>query len=323
MSTGFVLAQQGDVVGTGEAVLFWILGPLSLVGALGMVFARNAVHSALWLVLTMLCLGVLYMGQSAQFLGFTQIIVYTGAIMMLFLFVLMMVGRDSSDSVVEVLRGQRLWAGLGGIGLAVLLAAGLARSLTEVTAAAPLDPWSPAGGGAGGLGRLIFTEYLFPFELTSALLITASVGAMVLAYGGKGRGPRLSQKERAKARFRSDRSSPLPGPGVYATANSVAVPALLPDGSVAPESLSELLQNLPAEELAEERRAIAEEEALPGGQPDAHALTDHSDQPLPEQPGGKSGEQPEVAGGPDIPMPTNGNGRGTADGAEPVEEVHR
>jgi NADH-quinone oxidoreductase subunit J len=319
MSTGIVLAQAGDVVGTGETVLFWVLGPLSLLGALGMVFARNAVHSALWLVLTMLSLGVLYMGQSAPFLGFTQIIVYTGAIMMLFLFVLMMVGRDSSDSVVEVLRGQRLWAGIGGVGLAALLVSGLARSLTSVQAAPPLDSWLPAGGGAGGLGRLIFTDYLFPFELTSALLITAAVGAMVLAYGGKGRGPRLSQRERANARFRSDRSSPLPGPGVYATANSVAVPALLPDGSVAPESLSELLENLPAEELDEERRAVAGNEP----EPDAHALT--SDPEVPEQTSsGKSGE-PVIDAGPEIPAPgeANGNGHPTARSEHATEEVHQ
>ena len=107
-----VLAQAdaAATVSTGEAIAFWILGPLALAGALGMVFARNAVHSALWLVLTMLSLGMLYLAQQAQFLGFTQIIVYTGAIMMLFLFVLMLVGRESSDSVVEVLRGQRLMA---------------------------------------------------------------------------------------------------------------------------------------------------------------------------------------------------------------------
>ncbi|HEX8868499.1 MAG TPA: NADH-quinone oxidoreductase subunit J, partial [Lentzea sp.] len=92
-----------DTVTTGEAIAFWVLGPLALAGALGMLFARNAVHSALWLVVTMLSLGVLYMIQQAPFLGFVQIIVYTGAIMMLFLFVLMMVGRDSSDSVVEVI----------------------------------------------------------------------------------------------------------------------------------------------------------------------------------------------------------------------------
>jgi NADH-quinone oxidoreductase subunit J len=283
-------APAQAAVSTGEAVVFWILGPLALVGALGMVFARNAVHSALFLVLTMLSLGVLYMAQNAPFLGFTQIIVYTGAIMMLFLFVLMMVGRDSSDSVVEVLRGQRLAAALAGIGFAVLLVAGLARALTQVQPAAPLNPWSPQGGGAGGLGRLIFTDYLFPFELTSALLITAALGAMVLAYGGKGRGPRHTQRQMVEARFRGTRPSPLPGPGVYATADSVATPALLPDGSVAPDSLSELLENIPAEQLAVDRVEVSGT----GPEPDAHALTSgehehHPQRAETELPGEESG----------------------------------
>ncbi len=285
-----VLAQtpSQDVIGAGETAVFWLLGPLALLGALGMVFARSAVHSALWLVLTMLCLGVLYMAQSAQFLGFTQIIVYTGAIMMLFLFVLMMVGRDASDSVVEVLRGQRLAAALLGIGFAVLMASGLARSLTQVQPAAPLNPWSPQGGGAGGLGRLIFTDYLFPFELTSALLITAALGAMVLSYGGKGRKHRPSQRETVEARFRGEysRPSPLPGPGVYATANSVATPALLPDGSVAPESLSDILDNTPVRRLSEDRRAVSGS-ASP---PDPHALTGSGER---RGPAGDSGEADE------------------------------
>ncbi|WP_019809336.1 NADH-quinone oxidoreductase subunit J, partial [Saccharomonospora halophila] len=135
LGSALVLAQEGAgaTVSTGEAVAFWILGPLALAGALGMVFARNAVHSALWLVLTMLSLGLLYITQQAQFLGFTQIIVYTGAIMMLFLFVLMLVGRESSDSVVEVLRGQRLAGGLLGVGVAVLLSAALTRAVADVT----------------------------------------------------------------------------------------------------------------------------------------------------------------------------------------------
>lgn len=263
-------AQQG-AVGTGETVVFWILGPLALLGALGMVFARSAVHSALWLVLTMLSLGVLYMAQSAQFLGFTQIIVYTGAIMMLFLFVLMVVGRDASDSVVEVLRGQRLVAAVLGVAFAALLVAGLARSLTDVVPAAPLNPWAPGGGAAGGLGQVIFTDYLFPFELTSALLITASLGAMVLAYGGKGRKPRMGQRETVEARFRGEysRPSPLPGPGVYATANSVATPALLPDGSVAEDSLSDILDTTPVERLRADRTAVSGRTR----QSDAHALT--------------------------------------------------
>jgi NADH-quinone oxidoreductase subunit J len=272
-----VLAQvtaeaTASTVSTGEAVAFWVLGPLALAGALGMVFARNAVHSALWLVLTMLSLGVLYMVQQAPFLGFTQIIVYTGAIMMLFLFVLMMVGRESSDSVVEVLRGQRLAATVLGIGMAGLFAAALARSLSEVTPAPPLDPTSPEGGGAGGLGRLIFTEYLFPFELTSALLITAAMGAMVLAFSDRhGKGGKRSQRELVVARFRGEyeRPSPLPGPGVFATSNSVATPALLPDGSVAPESLSALIEATPTAVYETERKRIAGTEPVS----DAHALT--------------------------------------------------
>ncbi|MEC3976569.1 NADH-quinone oxidoreductase subunit J [Amycolatopsis sp. H20-H5] len=269
-----LLAQAPDPsagVSTGETIAFWILGPLSLLGALGMIFSRNAVHSALWLVQTMLCLGALYMIQQAPFLGFTQIIVYTGAIMMLFLFVLMLVGRESSDSVVEVLRGQRLVATLLGIGLAGLLAAGLTRALTNVTPAQPLDPASLDGGGPGGLGRLIFTQYLFPFELTSALLITAALGAMVLAFTDRhAKGGKMSQKDLVIERFTGGhaRPSPLPGPGVFATANSVATPALLPDGSVAPESLSVLIESTSAARLQAERQQIADE----GPKPDAHAL---------------------------------------------------
>ncbi|MEW2507855.1 NADH-quinone oxidoreductase subunit J [Amycolatopsis sp. NPDC047767] len=258
-------------VSVGEAIAFWILGPLSLLGALGMIFSRNAVHSALWLVLTMLSLGALYMTQSAPFLGFTQIIVYTGAIMMLFLFVLMLVGRESSDSVVEVLRGQRFAATILGIGLAALIAAGVFRSMVNVIPAPSLDPYAANGGGAGGLGRIIFTQYLFPFELTSALLITAALGAMVLAFTDRHKkGGKLPQRELVKLRFRGehDRPSPLPGPGVFATANSVAVPALLPDGSIAPESLSAIIESTSALQLMRERKLIADE----GPKPDAHAL---------------------------------------------------
>ena len=105
-----------------------------MIGALGMVIARNAVHSALWLVVTMLCLGFMYVMNSAPFLGAVQIIVYTGAIMMLFLFVLMLVGRDASDSLIETLRGQRVAAILLGVGFAVLVATGLARSLGDIPA---------------------------------------------------------------------------------------------------------------------------------------------------------------------------------------------
>src|SRR3954467_6576786 len=142
-----------DVISTGEAVTFWILGPIALLGGLGMVFARNAVHSALFLAMTMLSLGGLYMAQQAPFLGFVQIIVYTGAVMMLFLFVLMLVGRDSSDSVVEVLRGQRVTAALLGIGLAGLLVGGVAEALTSVKPVGLDKPNTTGAGNVEGVGR--------------------------------------------------------------------------------------------------------------------------------------------------------------------------
>jgi len=233
----------GAQTGGGEAVAFWILGPVALAGALGMVSARNAVHSALCLAGTMLSLGLLYMAQGAMFLGFVQIIVYTGAVMMLFLFVLMLVGRDSSDSVVEVLRGQRAAALLFGVGLAVLLVAAVGRAFTDVTPVGLAANGANWNGNVPGIGQLIFTRYLFAFELTSALLITAALGAMVLAYAQTRAHAKPGQRATVEARLRGehDRISPLPGPGVFATANSVAVPALLPDGSIAPESLAAII----------------------------------------------------------------------------------
>jgi NADH-quinone oxidoreductase subunit J len=274
-----------DTVTTGETVTFWVLGPLALAGGLGMIFARNAVHSALWLVLSMMCLGLLYFVQQAPFLGVVQIIVYTGAIMMLFLFVLMLVGRDASDSVVEVLRGQRLAGAVLGLGLAGLVVGSVAGALTDVpTRGLASQNAAEGGGNVVQIGRELYSTYVFPFELTSALLIVAAIGAMVLGYAQRRPGARPSQRELVRARLRGehDRPSPLPGPGVFATANSVATPALLPDGSVAPESVSELIAPRDVRTLAEEEAAVAGE--LPG--PDAHALVGASHRPdatLPEE----------------------------------------
>ena len=203
-----LLAAAADtqvVIGGAEEVVFWILGPIALAGALGMVFSSNAVHSALWLVMTMLSLGVFYVVQEAPFLGAVQIIVYTGAIMILFLFVLMMVGRDSSDSVVETLRGQRVAATVLGIGFAGLVGAGIARATQDLPVTGLADAEADAAGGQGGnipaIAELLFTRYLLAFEVTSALLITAAVGAMVLAHIEREPGTRRTQKELSKARF--------------------------------------------------------------------------------------------------------------------------
>jgi NADH-quinone oxidoreductase subunit J len=219
----------------GEAIAFWILGPISLAGAIGMVLLRNAVHSALSLAATMMSLGMFYLIEQGPFLGFVQIIVYTGAIMILFLFVLMLVGRDASDSLVETLRGQRFAAALFGLGFALLVALSVGRAF-KGSRPANLDTPNANGQNVNKIAELLFTKYLFAFELTSALLIVAAVGAMILAHIERD-GPKPTQKSIARERIRSGRPQPLPGPGVLSTGNSIGTPALLPDGSISHESV--------------------------------------------------------------------------------------
>src|ERR1044072_456956 len=150
-----------------------------VIAALGILFVRKAVHAALLLAVVMISLAILYLALEAPFLFAVQIIVYTGAILMLFLFVLMLVGVDASDSVVETIRGQRLFAILGGLILGVTLVVGLGQiSLGTVVG---LDD-ANADGNIEGLANILFSKYVFAFEVTSALLITAAVGAMVLAH---------------------------------------------------------------------------------------------------------------------------------------------
>jgi NADH-quinone oxidoreductase subunit J len=253
------LAAAANQMSTGESVVFVILGVAALAGGIGMVLARNAIHSALFLVMTMLSLGVFYFVQQGPFLGAVQIIVYTGAIMILFLFVLMLVGRDTSDSMVETLRGQRVIAIVLGVGFAALVGAAVYRGARDI----PVKGISNVNTSVTDIAARLFGNYVFAFELTSALLITAAVGAMVLAHVERPKGTKMTQKEMAARRFRGDRPSPLPGPGVFATANSIATPALLPDGSVAPGSVSHLLEpNLAPLRISEMERPSAMERAV-------------------------------------------------------------
>jgi NADH-quinone oxidoreductase subunit J len=259
----------------GETVVFWVLGPIALAGAFGMIFSRNAIHSALWLVTTMLSFGVFYVVQGAPFLGAVQIIVYTGAIMILFLFVLMLVGRDSSDSVVETLRGQRVAATVLGVGFAALVGVGIARATQDLPLIG-LEDVQGERGNIPAISELLFTKYLLAFEVTSALLITAAVGAMVLAHIEREPGTRRSQKDLSRARFLTDRPQTHPGPGVFARANSVAAPALRPDGSLAESSFAtgtevQLPDQLPRptgrEQLGSPDAALGTTDGTPSGIP--------------------------------------------------------
>ena len=219
-----------------EPVVFWICGGLAVIGAIGMLISHKAVHSALWVALTMINLAVLYVVQSAPFLGVAQVVVYTGAVMMLFLFVLMIVGVDAADSLVETIKGQRRVAILAGVVLVIALVLLLGNSFSIQTAEL-VNADSAYGGNVQGIAALLFGKYVLIFELTSALLITAAVGAMVLAHKER-TSPRKTQADLAKELFASGNyRGPLPAPGVYARHNSVDTPALLPDGSVSEISL--------------------------------------------------------------------------------------
>lgn len=237
--TALVAAETITRTSTGEAVLFWVLGAVAVLGALGLVMASKAVYSAMFLAMTMIILAVFYIAQGALFLGVVQVVVYTGAVMMLFLFVMMLIGVDTAESLVETLRGQRIAAIGAGLGFGVVLIAGIGTLSTDFRGLSEAN----SGGNVEGLAELIFTRYLWAFEVTSALLITAALGAMVLAHRERF-DVRKGQRELSQERFRpgGGRATPLPTPGVYARHNAVDVPARLPDGSDSEESVSTILE---------------------------------------------------------------------------------
>ncbi|MFF9114159.1 NADH-quinone oxidoreductase subunit J [Streptomyces massasporeus] len=224
---------------TGEAFQFWILGTVAVLGALGTILMKRAVHSALCLAGTMIILAVFYLANGAYFLGVVQIIVYTGAIMMLFLFVVMLVGVTAADSLKETIKGQRWLALLCGLGFGVLLIGGIGNaSLTEFNGIGQAN----AGGNVEGLAALLFTKYVFAFEITGALLITAAVGAMVLTHRERTERAK-TQRELAVERVRSGKQlPPLPAPGVYARHNAVDIAGLLPDGTPSDLTVSKTLR---------------------------------------------------------------------------------
>ncbi len=232
-----VLAAGTDTDAIARETVFWILAVASVCAALAMILVRRAVHCALMLAVVMLSLATMYAMQGAPFLAFVQIIVYTGAVLMLFLFVIMLIGISSSDSIVETIKGQRLAAGLLAIGLLILLALGIGHA-----AIGPAVPQGTANGAGNltGLATLIFTTYVFPFEATGALLITAALGAMVLAHRERA-APRPTQRELAARRLASGQLAPDPPPGVYALHDAADRPALLPDGTTSDLSVSTAL----------------------------------------------------------------------------------
>lgn len=230
------------LIQTPETVMFWVLAPVAVLAALGMLLVKKAVHSALLLAWVMITLAIFYIAQGALFLGIVQIVVYTGAVMMLFLFILMLVGVDSSDSLTETIPGLRPIAITAAIGFGGLLTSLIGRATLGYSPVGIED--ANAAGNVEGIAQLLFSTYVWPFEVISALLITAALGAMVLAHHER-TVARPTQRESAIARFRTGSlasAAGLPGPGVFARHNAVDVPALLPDGTPAPTSISATLK---------------------------------------------------------------------------------
>jgi len=230
---------------TGASVAFWLLAPVMILGALGMVLSRKPVHSALCLATVMISLAVQYAAQDAPFLFAVQIIVYTGAILMLFLFVLMLVGVDTADSLVETIKGQRPLALIAGLAFGALLVFAVGNAIVDPAIGLQADN-QENGGNTQGIAALIFNRYVFAFEATSALLITAAVGAMILAHRERlvkrrGQGELVVERMKRYAEL-GEHPGPLPTPGVFARHNAVDTPALLPDGTVSERSVSATLR---------------------------------------------------------------------------------
>ncbi len=165
-----------------ELMVFFAFAFLAVVTGIGVIFARSPVYSALLLVVNFFCLAAFYVLLNAQFLAAVQVIVYAGAIMVLFVFVIMFLSPGRERNVLRSMRGQGLLA----VPLILLL---LGEALFVFTAGSvsvikdeySLDRINDLGGSVQAVGRVLFTDYLLPFEITSLLLIVAIVGAVVLA----------------------------------------------------------------------------------------------------------------------------------------------
>jgi NADH-quinone oxidoreductase subunit J len=177
-----VLAATAPNVPITDLVVFWVFAPIAVGAAVAMVLARNAIYCALLLIVNFFCLAVFFLVLGSPFLFAVQIIVYAGAIMVLFLFVIMLLGVDRRESMIERLKGQRPLAVLLGAALVAEVVLAVRLGVGISTKAAPgFDQVVNRGGNVRALARVLFNAYFFPFEVTSVLLIVAAVAAMVMA----------------------------------------------------------------------------------------------------------------------------------------------
>ena len=221
--------------------MFWTLGPVMVLASLTLLFARKAVHVAMGVVVVMIGLAVMYVAQDAPFLGVVQIVVYTGAVMMLFLFVLMLVGVDQRESLRESIRGQRIIALLAAAALAALLISVFGTIAIEQEHVGGLAK-ANAEGNPQAIAGVMFGAYVLVMEALGVLLTIAAVGAIILTHVPR-LTPTLNQRVRSDARIQGG-LDPVskPMPGVYARHNALDTPALDPLGNPIEASISRVLR---------------------------------------------------------------------------------
>lgn len=219
-------------IGTGEAILFAVTSVAMVAFAIyGLLITRKAVITTLSVMGVMIGLAIIYTALEAPFMGVVQVVVYTGAILMMFLFVLMLIGVDSADSGHETLKAQRPVAVLAGLGIAAILG-GVALGAASPAAVGLAQ--ANAETNPVGVAKLIFSNNILTLQLTGTLLIVAALGAMTLTHRDRVK-ERVTQEQVAHQKVRDFIEHGIhfgnkPNPGVYAESNSSTNPALTAGG---------------------------------------------------------------------------------------------
>ena len=233
---------QGGTISTGETILFAVVAGVTVACGFGLLTAKRAVSAAVNLIGIMIGLAVLYIAGEAPFLGITQVVVYTGAVMTLVLFVVMLVGVGGDEPVSTGSAATTWLVGIFGLGLVVALVGAVAGSASP--AAKGLD--SGARATPAQLAVALFSDHVVVMELTGLLLIIAAVGALALTHRERIR-PRITQRATARAKMRAyaERGAhpgQKPMSGVFAATNTAAAPALDADGEAVEESVPRVLR---------------------------------------------------------------------------------
>ncbi len=231
-------------ISTGEATLFAVIAFVMIVlSVYGLLITRRAVYSAACIIANMVCLAILYTMLEAPFMGVVQVAVYTGAILMMFLFVLMMIGVDSADTSHETLPLQRVIAAVGAVGIIAILGGAVLGAVTP-EAVGMTEANLPTNPEA--IAHAIFGSYVLTMELTGALLIIAALGAMTLTHRDTVR-KKPTQAELVDAKMEAYAATgrhigQKPPTGVFAESNSAANPALTAGGEELSESVPRVLR---------------------------------------------------------------------------------